>query len=113
MDNWAEIIEAAAKSPEGIIALAMLIISGVALKFFPQNEHPGIRLGVFATLVVGAGLAIYALLTNPGTAESDDQKSPVSEHEVEPSVADCWAEYKKHKDNKEWEECERVRLGWK
>lgn len=62
MEHWAAIIENAAKSPAGIVALITIVIGGIALAFF-KNDGPNIKLGVFGVLVVGAGLAVYAVFS--------------------------------------------------
>jgi hypothetical protein len=57
--DLAEIIKQASKSPLGIVALALIIVS-IALYFF-RKDRMGVRLGLFAALLIGAGLLIYRM----------------------------------------------------
>jgi hypothetical protein len=75
--DWAEIIKLAASSPLGILALSILILFALALKFFAKDE-PWIRVFIFILLFVGVvGLAIVVL---PKVAEHPTQNlSPTPE----------------------------------
>jgi formylglycine-generating enzyme required for sulfatase activity len=71
--DWAEIIKAAASSPLGILALSILILFALALKFFAK-DGPWIRVFIFTLLFVGVvGLAIVILpkvAEHPGYAQN-------------------------------------------
>jgi hypothetical protein len=72
--DWAEIIKAAASSPLGILALSILILFGLALKFFAK-DGPWIRIFIFILLFVGVvGIGIVVL-------------PKVSEHPINPEKA--------------------------
>lgn len=64
MENFADIITAAAKTPLGILALAMLILGTIALKFFDKDTNPGLKLSVFLILALGFGLAGFFALNS-------------------------------------------------
>jgi membrane protein implicated in regulation of membrane protease activity len=76
MGNISEIITAAASSPLGILALAMILLSSVALKMFPPTATTTpVRIIVFVMLAIGAMLAVWAVLKE---AESTEQNSAAS-----------------------------------
>jgi len=52
MEYWPDIIGEAAKSPLGILALMVLVVSGLAAIYF-RNAHVGVRVSIFVLIFAG------------------------------------------------------------
>ena len=62
MDQFPQIIEQAAKSPLGIVALAMLIVGFLALVYFQKENDWRVKFGSLAFVSVGLVLAVWSVL---------------------------------------------------
>jgi hypothetical protein len=62
------IIKAAAESPLGIIALVLLLFAGLAYRFFGK-QGPKVTVPIFAALLVGGALCVWAVIRVPKRSE--------------------------------------------
>jgi hypothetical protein len=96
--TWKDIIQAAAASNLGLIALAMLILSGGVTFLFSRRDHWAIRLSVFVMMIIGVGLFSYATFqeTKALATSSDDQCGNVNASVINPLAGNggaYWCRY--------------------
>lgn len=88
LQHFPEIIQAAAESPLGILALVLLLLSSLAVVFFKKSSD-GVRLAVWVGMAaLGSGLFLAAAVREAPEAvgeEQRDEERPDAEHAQEAS----------------------------
>jgi hypothetical protein len=72
------IIEQAAKSPLGLLALMVIALAGMALVFFKEASEKT-RVGIFVLLLAGVATFSVAALRVPGTGENGAAAAPAAD----------------------------------
>ncbi len=85
--NWTDIIEAASKSPLGILALVILASSALIALLFKNEESPRYRTLAIILFFAGCGAFSISLTINSSIFEQD--------------AVDC----KNPKSNEDWKKC--------
>jgi 16S rRNA G966 N2-methylase RsmD len=99
IDSFTALIEGASSSPLGIIALSIIVLSVVAIKFF-QDAGNRMQMIVFSMLFIGIGFLAYSMLqvtnepvnealTNKSTTlQVEDNNQIIREEDVKNKIAD-------------------------
>lgn len=83
IDKWPEIIQQAAQSQLGILALVVLVISSIAIVFF-RSASELVRLFVFLCLLISVGLLGAAILQQVNPVQiNDDCDLPFEERPLD------------------------------
>jgi hypothetical protein len=87
--NAAELLKAAAQSPLGLLGLTLLLLSGLAFRFF-DRESVKVRASVFAGLFLGAAVFIVAVIklhnrSGPGSESNLEAVRAVTPTAPEPT----------------------------